>query len=62
MMCPCKDCEMRRPGCHGSCDLYKTWRAPLDAMGADKDRARIIDAAVQDGRLRRYTTRKRKRD
>jgi hypothetical protein len=31
-------------------------------MGADKDRARIIDAAVQDGRLRRYTTRKRKRD
>lgn len=24
---PCKDCEFRRPGCHGDCEVYKAWCA-----------------------------------
>lgn len=23
---PCKDCRNRRPGCHDTCERYKTWR------------------------------------
>lgn len=24
-MSPCKNCEARCPGCHGSCEKYKEW-------------------------------------
>lgn len=30
-MPPCKDCEFRHPGCHGSCEQYKAWALELEA-------------------------------
>ena len=30
MPCPCRNCEKRDIGCHGSCDDYKAWRAWRD--------------------------------
>lgn len=25
--CPCKGCEQRKVGCHGSCEAYQAWTA-----------------------------------
>lgn len=25
MVCPCRDCERRRIGCHAECGEYKAW-------------------------------------
>ena len=25
----CRDCESRRPGCHGSCEKYRAWAARI---------------------------------
>lgn len=27
MICPCKDCEYRREGCHSVCEPYKEFQA-----------------------------------
>lgn len=27
MKCPCKACENRKLGCHGSCEQYQQWTA-----------------------------------
>ena len=60
MNTPCKDCEHRRPGCHGKCEVYKAWRAPLDAMSAGKVQARISDEFLRDGHYRGWKKYKRK--
>ena len=26
---PCVDCQDRTPGCHGSCERYKSWLGPI---------------------------------
>ena len=26
-ICPCRDCAVRKPGCHGSCAAYLEWQA-----------------------------------
>lgn len=57
---PCKDCEHRRPGCHGECEVYKAWRAPFDTMRAEKKRARISDDFLQDGHYRGWRKYKRR--
>lgn len=43
---PCKGCEERRPGCHGECDLYKTFRAALDEFNEQIQHDREIEAAL----------------
>lgn len=53
MTCPCKDCEFRRPACHGKCEVYKKWRSPVDVMREDKARQRMIDETLTDGTTRR---------
>lgn len=53
MTCPCYECEFRRPGCHGSCEPFKTWRAPLDGLREEKERLRKIDDVLQEGIERR---------
>lgn len=53
MTCPCKDCEFRRPGCHGSCEPFKTWRSPLDGLREEKRRLREVDEVIADGSRRR---------
>ena len=25
MICPCKDCDKRKVGCHSECNKYKDW-------------------------------------
>ena len=27
---PCKDCQNRKPYCHGKCEDYKKWREDLE--------------------------------
>lgn len=31
---PCKGCTERRPGCHGSCEKYRQWKAERDTVVA----------------------------
>lgn len=53
MTCPCYKCEKRSPGCHGKCEHFKAWRAPLDSMREEKTRRRKMDEVVRDGSERR---------
>lgn len=53
MTCPCYECEFRRPGCHGDCEPFKTWRAPMDKMRAEKDKMLAVDDMLHQGRVRR---------
>lgn len=53
MTCPCYECEYRRPGCHGDCEPFKTWRAPLDGLREEKRRMRKVDEVISDGTERR---------
>lgn len=34
---PCKDCDKRFIGCHGSCDDYKVFRTELDRINQLKE-------------------------
>lgn len=51
--CPCNDCEFRHPGCHGSCEPFKTWKAPLEAMRLQRIKDIPVDTALHDGIQRR---------
>lgn len=31
---PCKGCETRSAGCHGSCEAYKNWKSERDEIKA----------------------------
>lgn len=53
MTCPCYKCESRYPGCHGKCEQFKTWRAPLDSVQEEKIRLRKVDDVLRDGSERR---------
>ena len=35
---PCKNCNIRRIGCHGVCKTYKTWKEDRDLLNAQKRR------------------------
>ncbi len=32
MKCPCRDCEKRKVGCHGTCPEYKEWAEENDRL------------------------------
>ena len=32
MKAPCKDCELRHPGCHSKCEEYQTFRKANEEM------------------------------
>ena len=40
MTAPCRDCERREPGCHGSCPDYKGWREEMDRSMEARQKAR----------------------
>lgn len=40
MDAPCKDCEHRHEACWGSCEAYKEYRRPMDALKDDRRRSR----------------------
>ena len=56
---PCMGCEKRTPGCHGSCDGYKTW---LDGYHAQQEHFKqnryrfVIPTSVAREAVRRKTT------
>jgi len=54
-------CENRRPGtgCHGSCAAFKAWRSPLDAARVGREKDRIADEVLTNGRNKRYRENKR---
>lgn len=56
---PCHYCEHRQPGCHGSCEPYKAWRKPLDAARDGREKDRIADEVLSNGRNKRYREHKR---
>lgn len=37
MDAPCKTCEDRRTGCHGSCDAYRVYTSMLDEQKSIRD-------------------------
>lgn len=46
---PCKGCETRSAGCHGSCEKYKNWKSERDQMKAAQ-----TEQATADYRFRSY--------
>ena len=50
---PCWECPDRAPGCHGSCERYKEWKAPLEKYRDEKNKSRIADGALIDGTNKR---------
>lgn len=44
---PCKGCQERTPGCHGSCEDYIAWKAALEEL---KQIARIDSQGERDAR------------
>lgn len=53
---PCKDCPNRTPGCHGTCDGYKEFRATLDTI-SEKERNRKMGQTKIYPRRPTYTAR-----
>ena len=46
MTAPCRDCERREPGCHGSCPDYKSWREEMDRQAEIRNKEREAAPAV----------------
>jgi len=42
MYCPCKDCGVRKHGCHGNCAQYKKWRDWLSDCKEKERNARTM--------------------
>jgi len=32
MECPCRECKLRHPACHSTCDNYIAWRKEKDDL------------------------------
>ena len=43
---PCKDCEDRFPGCHGTCERYKQLKAEFDKLKAEAKKQRDVQAGL----------------
>lgn len=53
---PCtRDCPDRIPGCHGSCEKYKTWKAEIEArnQAIKQSRGPDVTTAASKSRNRR---------
>ena len=40
---PCKDCEMRHPSCHSTCERYLTYVKEKDAQNKELEKIRRHD-------------------
>lgn len=40
---PCKGCQERGPGCHASCEKYKTWAADREREREEKFQAQALE-------------------
>ena len=58
---PCKGCERRSPGCHGTCDDHRAWKEELDSKKAqiiaDKFRTNQLDS-FEKKRIKRIKNRR----
>ena len=34
-VCPCQGCDKRKPGCHGECEAYQSYRAEYKRMSGE---------------------------
>ncbi len=50
---PCRFCEERYPGCHGSCPRYREWREPFDNAIAERNKARIADSTLIESTIKK---------
>lgn len=49
MISPCKECTMRRQGCHAGCRLYLDWaKAERQLKERDKERRAIENGVIRD--------------
>lgn len=59
---PCKNCESRHIGCHGTCTEYGQFRACVDSINAQQEYERMHSTSVQEILERGFQRRqKRKR-
>lgn len=40
---PCKNCEVRNPGCHAACKDYKNWQKERKVMRRSDENERALD-------------------
>lgn len=50
---PCKDCQERKMGCHGSCERYAAYKAENDKLRAARMKENMLEGAQIEGVLRR---------
>ena len=46
---PCKGCEDRTVGCHGSCEKYAEYRKPFDTAITEREKRREAGVFRNDG-------------
>ena len=49
---PCHNCPKRYPGCHASCDAYKSWKAEWDEL-RERERKRKAASPPPKPRFRK---------
>lgn len=59
MICPCKDCQNRKVGCHGSCEAYKEFQRSREAALAAKQKDVDANTYCIESRLRNKKARNR---
>lgn len=42
-LCPCRNCEIRKSECHGTCSAYKHWRDQMDIVREEKHEDQLLD-------------------
>ena len=42
----CHGCQMRYPGCHGSCEIYKQEKALYEEQKAQADKQKAIKSGI----------------
>lgn len=56
----CKECNERRPGCHDSCDIYKAFKAEIDKVRINRQKANEVYYMDKAARARCYKISKKK--
>lgn len=50
---PCHNCQKRYPGCHASCEDYKSWKSQWDEMRERERKRKAALAQSPKPRLRK---------
>lgn len=52
MKTPCKDCDIRREGCHVFCIEYREFRKERDAENAERLKKRVLKEHFADNAIK----------